>query len=195
MSSQILWLVPMVLLAACGPDPGAGDAATAAASPKAQAKPAVARPQADPLATMARAVGNGKPGAAVDIRYDLTARPEVGKPIEVQIALVPGAGVEAMDVTFSGMEGITLSGALTATFAGVKTGEPYKHTLSVLPDRNGVFYITASVSAQMGGASSGRTFSIPFVVGTPAVQQKAAVAATDATGQPVEVMKAEETRR
>lgn len=183
----------MVLLAACGSngsDSGATDAAKQAQAKP--AKPAVASP-ADPLASMARAVGNGKPGAAVDLRYDLLARPEVGKPLQLQVALVPGPGVEGMEVTFSGMEGITLSGELTASFAGVKAGEAYKHTLSVLSDRTGVFYITASISAQVGGATAGRTYSIPFVVGAAAVQQKAAVAPTDATGEPVEAMKAEES--
>jgi len=187
--SILLGALSVLWLAGCGSDSGVEDAAK-----QAQAKPVkrIVVP-VDPLASMARAVGNGKPGAAVDLRYDLLQRPEAGKPLQLQVALVPGPGVDGMEVTFSGMDGISLSGELTASFAGVKSGEAYKHTLSVLPDRNGVFYVTASINAQVGGAMAGRTYSIPFVVGadTP-VQKKAAVAATDATGQPVEVMKAEE---
>jgi hypothetical protein len=186
------WVAVLALLAACGSDPEPGNAATAAATPApAPAKPA-APAKEDPTAQMARAVGNGKPGAAVDIKYEFSARPELGKPVELQVALIPGAGVDAMDVTFTGMDGITLAGALTASFGTVKAGEPYKHNLSVLPDRNGVFYITVSVNTQLGGAQLGKTFSIPFVVGAAPVQQKPAPA-KDASGQPVEPMPAQET--
>lgn len=189
-----LWVAALALLAACGSDPGSENAAATAAAQSAPAKSA-APAKEDPTAQMARAVGNGKPGAAVDIKYEFMARPEAGKAIELQVALIPTAGVDAMDVTFSGMDGITLAGTLSASFGAVKAGEPYKHTLSVLPDHSGVFYVTAAVNTQMGGASLAKTFSIPFVVGTAAVQQKPAVPAKDATGQPVEPMKAEETTR
>lgn len=183
----------MVLVSGCGSDSGVGDAGKQAQAEP--AKPVVAAP-ADPLGSMARGVGNGKPGAAVDLRYDLLERPEVGKPLQLQLALVPGPGVSGMEVTFSGMEGISLSGGLTATFAEVKAGEVYKHTLSVLPEHNGVFYVTASINAQVGGALAGRTYSIPFVVGSAAaVQKKPAVPVSDSTGQPVEAMQAEESHQ
>jgi len=189
-----LWVATLALLAACGSDPGPQSVATTATEQSASATAATPAKE-DPTAQMARAVGNGKPGAAVDIKYEFTARPEAGKPIELQVALIPTAGVDAMDVTFSGMDGITLAGTLGASFGAVQAGEPYKHTISVLPAHNGVFYVTAAVNTQMGGASLAKTFSIPFVVGTAAVQQKPVAPAADATGQPVEPMKAQETTR
>lgn len=141
---------------------------------------------------MARAVGNGKPGAAADIKYEFAARPEAGKPVELQVALIPSAGVDSLEATFSGMDGITLAGPLTASIASPKAGEPHTHTLSVLAERNGVYYITVAVSTQISGATLGRTFAIPFVVGTQLAQQKPAPA-TDASGKAVEPMKAQET--
>lgn len=181
------------LLAACGSDPD-----PAATAPVAQTQPAVQAQPApvpvDPTAKMARAVGSGKPGAAVDIKYEFLARPETGKPVELQVALIPSAGVDSMEATFSGMEGITLAGTLTASFGSVTAGEPYKHTVSVLPNRDGVFYVTATVNTQIGGATLARTFSIPFVVGTAPVQQKAKAPEKDATGQAIEPMKAEESK-
>lgn len=115
--------------------------------------------------------------------------------MELEVALIPSAGVDSMEATFSGMEGITLAGNLTASFGSVKASEPYKHTLSVLPDRNGVFYVTVSVNTQIGGATLGKTFSIPFVVGSAPVQQKAKAPEKDATGQAIQPMKAEETNK
>jgi hypothetical protein len=191
-ASRVLQVAALsVALSACGSDPGS-QAKPATAPSQVQAKRA-ATAATDPTSKMARAVGNGKPGSAVDIKYEFLARPEVGKPIEVEIVLIPSAGVDAMDATFSGMEGVTLAGTLNASFTEVKSGEPYQHRISILPDRNGVFYITVTVNTQIGGATLARTFSIPFVVGDATGQQKPKVApAKDASGQPIQPMKAEE---
>lgn len=197
MNASRVWpLVAMALvvglgLTACGSDPEPGAQAVAPpAAPK--PKPAVAA-AADPTAKMARAVGNGKPGSAVDIRFDFKARPEAGKPVEVEVVLIPSAGVDAMEATFGGMDGITLAGTLAASFTEVKPGQPYSHTISVLPSQNGVFYVTVTVNTQIGGATLGRTFSIPFVVGETVGQRKPAPA-KDASGQAIESMKAKEKK-
>ncbi|MFL6547758.1 MAG: hypothetical protein ACJ8OJ_03640 [Povalibacter sp.] len=191
---HVLCLGLMALLAACGSDAPApaasGDASKQAAQPK-PAAPAATDPTTD---KMARAVGNGKPGAAVDIKYEFASKPEPGKPVQLEVALIPSAGVDSLDATFSGMEGITLAGPLTANLSNAKAGEPYKHSLSVLANRNGVFYITVSVNTQISGATLGRTFSIPFVAGNPAAaQEKPKLSTTDGSGQAVKPMKAQES--
>lgn len=176
------------LLAACGSDP---EPQAAIPAPQPQ-KPTVATPPADETATFARAVGDGKPGAAVNIRYEFAGKPAAGTPTELDVALIPSVGVDSMEATFAGMEGITLAGDLKVTFNTVDAGKPYRHKISVLPDSTGVFYVTVSVSTQIAGSSVGRSFSIPFVVGQPVVQQKAAPA-KDGKGEAVEPMKAQET--
>jgi hypothetical protein len=180
-----LSIVAAVLLSACGSE--ADPEATAAPAPKTTAP-------ADPIQKMARAVGDGKPGAAVGIRYDFLGKPAVGTPTELEIALIPNAGVDSLAATITGMEGVTLSGPLTANFTGVEPGKPYSHKISVLPDRTGVFYITVSVSTQIGQSALGRTFSIPFVVGNVPAQQKAA-APRDASGEAIQSMKAQEEKK
>ncbi len=189
-------IAALALLGACGSEPPPPPAAPAAAPVQAaQPQPAADVP-ADSTEKMARAVGNGKPGAAVDIKYEFVTRPEPGKPVQLDVALIPSAGVDSMTARFSGMDGITLAGDLTADYASVNAKEPYTHPISVLADRAGVFYITVSVDTVIGGATLGRTFAIPFVSGTPsAVQQKTSIPVTDSTGQAVEPMKAEETRQ
>jgi hypothetical protein len=191
---HLFCLAAIATLAGCGSEPDQSSQTTTEDKPKPSASAPAAAP-ADPTEKMARAVGTGKPGAAVDIKYEFASRPEVGRPVELNVALIPSAGVDSMDVTFGGMDGITLAGSLMQSFSEVRAGEPHSHALSVLPDRNGVFYISASVSTQIGGASLTRAFSIPFVVGSAPVQQKTAPPATDASGQPVEPMQAEETTR
>src|SRR5512138_2554973 len=121
--------VASLALAACGSEPDPDPAA--AASPKSATKPA---PPPDPLERMGQAVGNGKPGAAVLIRYDFGSKPAVGTPTELQLAFIPQAGVDSMEIVISGMDGVTLSGPLTASFAEVVPSKPYRHTVTVLPD-------------------------------------------------------------
>ena len=182
----ILVSIAGLALAACGSDP---DPDPAAAAPKPAAKPAAQ----DPLARMSHAVGNGKPGAAVLIRYDFASKPAVGTPTELQFAFIPQAGVDSMEVVIAGMDGVTLSGPLTASFTEVVPSKPYTHTVTVLPDRAGVFYLSVVATTQIGNQNLSRTFAVPFSVGNVAAQQQKAAPQTDASGQAVQPMKAQET--
>ncbi|HEX7114466.1 MAG TPA: hypothetical protein VF193_05005 [Steroidobacter sp.] len=182
------------LLTACGsteepsPPPAATNPAPAAAPAPA---PEPAQPE-DPTAKMAKAViASGKPGAAVDIRYDFKAKPAIGTPVELEIAFVPSAPAETLEATLRGMEGLSLTGPLTATFNNVQRGEAYMHTITVLPQTSGVFYVSASVSMKTGDTSMGRTFAIPLVVGEVPAQKKAEPM-RDASGEAIEPMQAEE---
>jgi hypothetical protein len=115
-------------------------------------------------------------------------------PTELQLAFVPQAGVDSLDIVVSGMDGVTLSGPLTASFAEVTASKPYMHTVTVLPDRAGVFYLTVTATTQIGNQNLSRTFSVPFAVGNVPAQQKAAPQ-TDASGQAVQPAKAQETTK
>ena len=188
--STHLILAALIALAGCSSEPEPEQASAPAPAPASQA----AKP-ADPVAAMARAVGNGKPGAAVELRYEMLAKPEVGKVTQLELAFIPSASVQGLTATIGGMEGLTVSGDLEVSFPQVEQGKPYTHKVSLLPDRAGVYYLTVSVNSQMSGTSMGRTFSIPLVVGDVQAQQKAQVPPPkDATGQPIESMRAEEGR-
>lgn len=183
----ICFSIASLALAACGSD---ADPDAAAAS-KSAAKPAL---PSDPVERMAHAVGNGKPGAAVLIRYDFASKPAVGTPTQLQLAFIPQAGVDSLDILISSMDGITLSGPLTASFAEVTPAKPYMHTVTVLPDRAGVFYISVVATTQIGNQNLSRTFSVPFSVGNPPAKQKPAPQ-TDASGEAVQPAKAQETTK
>jgi len=156
--------------------------------------------QDDATSRMARAVGAAKPGAAVDIRYEILSKPAVGVPVEMQIVLVPSAGVDSLDAKIGGMDGITLAGDLSVHFDKVEAGKAYRHTVSLLPDRTGIFYITVTATTQIHGQGLARTFSIPFAVGDAAAQQKAQIkeatreVSRDATGEAIESMPAQENQ-
>jgi len=177
-----------MLLSGCSSDPK--PQRVVAAVP---AKPAPAAVPEDPTIRMARAVGDGKPGAAVSIKYDLELKPQVGVALPVKVMFLPTAGVDSLEATFAGMDGILLGGTLTASFRAVKSGELYPHEFTVTPERTGVFYVTVHASTRFGGTSMGRTFAIPFVVGEP-VQEAKPAPQKDASGKPVQPMRAEESK-
>jgi hypothetical protein len=153
-----------LLFAGCGSEPKPGPVT------KAVPKPAPVAVPVDPTAKMARAVGDGKPGAAVGIKYDLEVKPQVGVPLPVKVMFAPTAGADALEASFSGMDGITLAGNLTTSFEAVKSGEFYPHEFTVVPERTGVFYVTVNASTRFGGTTMERTFAIPFVVGEQVAQ-------------------------
>lgn len=146
----------------------------------------------DPTSRMARAVGSGKPGAAVELKYDFKARPEVGKPVEVTLAFIPSVGVESLTAKITDMEGITAAGVLNPQFDNVQAGQVYEHTFSLLADRPGVFYLSVEVTTQIGGATTARAFSIPLSVGSVTKQQKQ-TPPMDESGQAIESMPASES--
>ncbi len=182
-------------LTACGSEPEPEATAAPQAAAAKAAKAAAAAAAADPIARMAKAVGNGKPGAAVVIRYEFASRPAVGTPTQLQIAFVPNAGVDSMDVFVNGMDGVTLAGPLSASFSEVEAGKPYLHSVSVLPDRTGVFYVTVVATTQIGNSSLSRTFSIPFAVGNVLPAQQKTAPQTDAAGEAIQPAKGQETTK
>jgi hypothetical protein len=188
--------IALTLLSACGSE----DATPQANQPPAKSAPVASKPPATKPAAaestekMARAIGNGKPGASVDIRYEIQSKPEVGKPTAIEVAFIPNAGTDALTATFTGMEGITVAGQLAAHFDKLEQGKPYKHTISLLPEAAGVYYVTVSVETELGASSLSRTFSIPFVVGDLQAEQKPkAPPQKDASGQAIQPMKAKES--
>ncbi len=160
------------VLAACGADSEPETVAQPQTS-VAASNPAPTKPDADdPVARMARAVG-GKTGAAVELRYEIAAKPQVGAPTEMQLALIPSSTVDSMKLTIRGMEGLTLAGSLSAGFEVVEPGKPYLHSFSMLPEHPGVYYISVVIDTRIGPSSVARTFSIPFAVDNPAAEQPA----------------------
>jgi hypothetical protein len=192
LSRRLLLCVPTVglmMLAACGsesPEP-------TAPKPAPKAKVAATEP-GDETTTFAKAVSDGKPGAAVNIRYEFSGKPSAGTPTELDVAFIPSAGVDSMEATVGGMDGISVTGDLHPTFSSVEAGKPYRHKLTVVPNHTGMFYITVSVTTHIAGSSVGRTFSIPFLVGQPVAQQKA-TPAKDEKGVAIKPMQAEESIR
>jgi hypothetical protein len=189
-SGFMLALAGALLLSACGSEEAAPPPVVKAPAPK----PIVAAD--NPAASMAKAVSTAKSGAAVELRYEIGAKPAVGVPFDVDLALVSGADTETMTVVIAGMPGLTVADEVVAPLTDVVAGQVYPHKFTALVDQPGVYYISVTVTTLSRTITQARTFSIPVLVGDPAVARKPTVEPQkDAKGQAIQSMPAEETTR
>jgi hypothetical protein len=118
------------------------------------------------LANMVNAVGTGKPYADIELKFDLRARPVVGEPVDIDLALIPTQDLDRVSATFQAVEGMELTkGGRSPEVAHPPVGVPISHTLTVIPQRDGVFYVSAIVLADLGSETVTRNFSIPLIAG------------------------------
>lgn len=155
-------LVALALVGGCG----SGQKRQAAAS---QASATKAKPD-DGLLRMVAGVTSVKPGNTplpVQLKFDLRARPEVGQPLDVDIAVVPMSG--AIDRLFgkvAGEEGLELvSGGDLKEAAKPLEGTPIHYSVRVLPKQDGIYTLSASISVDSGGVISSQTYTMPVIAG------------------------------
>jgi hypothetical protein len=187
-----IFVLSAALLAACSseePTPTPVPRAPAANVQTQAAKPV------DPTAKMARAVTAGKSSAPVELKYDVLVKPQPGEPIEIDLALIPGADVDSLSVAVTATPGLEIVSTPTASFGPLKAGEVANHKITARAAKVDVVYITVTATLTAVGTSQARSFAIPLIVGDPvAVTPSDASAKPDATGQKVQGMPAKETK-
>ncbi len=167
------------------PQPSAPPAAVDAAKPaEAGAGPDALRP--------ANAVTTGKAGAAVDLQYEVTPRPEAGQPFAVELAFVPRLPADSIDAQLSATSGLRITSPETVHFEGLQAGERYTTQVMVMGDAPGLYYVGVVARLSTKVQTDARTFSVPVVVGTPAVAEKPQ-AEVDSAGTSIESMPAVES--
>ncbi len=194
-----LLLAAVVVLAGCA----SGDEASVEQrradwdAKKAQSAASEKAPQLD---AMVRAVSAGKPGAPADLKFDIGARPVVGVPLQVMVAITAtSADVATLEVVFNAADGLQIvSGGNSARFQKPKSGETNLHTVTVLPQRDGVFYMSAValIDTVSDSGSVARTFSIPIIVGEGGAAElsKPSPSVVDSRGERLAPLPAEESR-
>ena len=179
-------------LAACnkGEEQAATAPAPAAQPDGSQAAPATVESPDDKR--MANAVATGKTAAPVDLKFDILAKPAVGQPFEIELALLPRLAADALEVEITGIPGLVIVSGGTPRFEKVLGGDRHVAKVLAQADAPGIYYanVTAKMITQV--QTEVRTFSIPVVVGTVAAAQKTEPA-TDASGKAIESMPAVES--
>lgn len=157
-----------VLLTACGDADPSRTGAPAGKAP-ADSAAAAAQPEVDAATRgMVSGVAAGRAeDAAVDLKFELKSRPEVGQPLTIDVVLLPQISSKKMNVTYLS-EGLTVQpSSMPSQYEAVQPGSVYRHQATVVPRDDGVFYVSAIVMVQTDTEEITRTFSIPVVVGGP----------------------------
>jgi len=195
LASAIALSLATALTAGCGDKSGEEAPAKAAKSAaKASAKRAAASADKARLEDerLATAVATSKSGAAVDLKYDITAKPAVGQPFEVELTFLPRVSADALEVEISAIEGLTLVGNGQVKFDNVQAGERYATKVLVHSEAAGMYYLGVAAKMTTKVQTEARSFSVPVVVGTPVAAEKPAPE-KDAAGTAVESMPAVES--
>jgi len=177
------WLVATLascsLLSACGESPDEN-----APPPVATAKPKA--PKASGVGeNMVAAVSSGQSAAAIGVHFSLTKLPTTNEGLPIDIAIVPHRDFSSVAVHFFSQDGLTLiSGDSLGPLTDVTPEKTIKHQLVLMPVRDGVYMINASVETIGSDGTVSRIFSIPVVVAPPA--PKPAAAAPPAATTPAE---------
>ena len=157
------WIVAFfvcALLAACGDDapekPADGKSPAAAVKPKGQKV----------TDNMVAAVSAGKSSAAVGVYFTLGNSPTVGTALPVDIAILPHQDFSSLRARFDAPGGgLTLiSGDNIEPIENLETEKPLVHKLVLMPQKAGVYMVTANLETLGSEGMVSRIFSIPVIV-------------------------------
>ena len=168
-----LGLAAVPTLVGCARD-GTSAAGKAGSDAASASKPAT--PGKGSVEGMVSAVSSsGKPGAPVELKFDIAAKPELGKPLQVTVAVVPrGEGISQLRVVFQSNEAVEVqAGNEMPVQERPADGVAVSHTVTVVPRREGVFYLGAVALVDGAGGSVARSFAIPIIVGDPVEAERA----------------------
>ena len=173
-------LAASVILVGCGSGETPG---VASAPAKPAATPRTAQPGDVVSPNMVSAASGARTGpATVQLKFELRERPELAQPLDIDVVILPAsATLDRLSGRVETGDGLELAeGAQIAPTERPVEGIPIRHSIKVLPKRDGIFTVNAVVSMDAAGQSWSQSFSIPVIVGasnTAAVPTKPAAAA------------------
>jgi hypothetical protein len=116
---------------------------------------------------MVAAVSAGKGGPPVGLRFELRSSPEVGQPVDVDLAILPNAvAIDHIDGKIQGGENVSVvEGGDIPVVEKPAQGTVIRHVVRLIAKQDGIFTVTAAVNVDLGNDSITRNFTIPFIVG------------------------------
>jgi hypothetical protein len=164
---RTLPVLAAVLLTACHGD--ASQAPVAKAMPTTGA-PAAAKRGPTPeemTAGMVEAVTSGKSTVPVAVKFGLGARPTVGQPLELTIALMPQVAASSATVQVTGSDGLQLAPGVTPIeIPSIDPTHVYRLTIMLNPTADGVQLLGINVTLKHEDTAEMRSFSVPVIVGS-----------------------------
>jgi hypothetical protein len=170
MKLRVLILCALAGVSACHPDTSPTSVVkkltTLAKAPApAPAAPAPGPTAQEQTATMVEATTQGKSQVPVTLKFDVLQRPVQGRPLEIDIAILPQIPASPATVEISGAESLQLApGENRIEFPEVEADQVYRHKIKLTPTAEGVYTLTLNVSLKHDQIADSRLFSLPVIV-------------------------------
>jgi hypothetical protein len=115
-------------------------------------------------AGMVLAAPQAKSPLALEMKFDLGARPRLGQPLEINLALIAQAGSGPASLEITSANGFATPEAGAIDIAGIEPDEVYRHTLRLTPRSEGLLLVGVTVSVKHDDVTDAKVFSIPVIV-------------------------------
>jgi hypothetical protein len=159
-------LLPLPLLCACGSSAHHffGRSPSASAQHQAHSKTSPKAPSPGD-ADMVAAVSQSGADTTIGVKFRLATRPVVGTPLQIVLALVPGAdaGITHIHGSLQPGEGLQLQSQRTFDITSPQDGVTLTQEVTVLPQQDGVLSLSATLLIDFDNGSLARTYSIPLI--------------------------------
>jgi hypothetical protein len=157
--------VAAVLGAACQKEPGPAAPPNKPAPTVKAALPVKKGPTPEELtAGMVLAAPQDKSPLALDMKFDLGARPRVGQPLDINVALILQAAGGPASLQITNASGFAAPEAGAIDIPDMEPGEVYRHTLKLTPRSEGLLLVGLTVSMKHDDVTDAKVFSIPVIV-------------------------------
>jgi hypothetical protein len=160
--ARVLLLCAVAAVSGCNKDSSAPAVTHIKPRTPAAVKPGATA--AEKTVGMVQASSQGKSQVAVELKFELTQRPKVGQPLEINLALIAQVSASPVTIQVSGADDVSVApGANQFDIPSEEAGEVYRHTISVTPNAEGVVLVGVTVSLKHDEVVDQRAFSIPII--------------------------------
>lgn len=136
----------------------------------------------------------GKPGAPVDITYHVPQKAGVGESLDLGLQIQPRRAVDSMSVDVRTDAGLALDQPNRVfDYAQLKAGLSQRPGLRVIPQGEGMHYVTVTVTTRVGNLNRASVVMIPVAVGNVTAKPMPAGKLKQTDGQLLETLPAEES--
>jgi len=116
-------------------------------------------------AGMAAAPTLGKPPVAAELKFELAERPQIGQILEINLALVPKTDGGPASVQIGPSAAFDVEqGDPAFEVPEVAAGEVYRHTLHLIPRKDGVLLVDLNVAFKHDEVNDSQAFTVPVIV-------------------------------
>lgn len=169
MSVQVRTLAAVLAAAVLAAGCGSHSEPQVATTPRPVVRPKATSPQDAAMRNMVAAVSMGKGVSTppVQLKFELKDRPAVAQPLEISVVILPGTNLDRVYGRVEGEDGLQLlEGSQIPTTDKPAEGVPINHSIKVVPQRDGIFAVHATLTVEAAGQSSNQSFAIPVIAGS-----------------------------